>query len=62
MLAFLLRTGRQGQNAVDLDREVINKFDGHHRLMSTTSKIFDLFEYLSVLLSDLPCQEFNTSI
>lgn len=42
LLAILLRTGRQGQNAIALAREMINKFGGLHGLMSTTPE--DLLE------------------
>lgn len=38
LLAILLRTGRQGQNAIDLAREIISKFGGLNGLMSTTSE------------------------
>jgi len=38
LLAILLRTGRQGQNAIALAREMIVKFGGLHGLMSTTSE------------------------
>ncbi len=38
LLAILLRTGRQGQNAISLAREMINKFGGLHGLMATTSE------------------------
>ena len=38
LLAILLRTGRQGQKAIALAREMIVKFGGLHGLMSTTSE------------------------
>ena len=38
LLAILLRTGRQGQNAIDLAREIIGEFDGLHVLMSATQE------------------------
>ncbi len=34
LLAILLRTGRQGQNAIELAREVIEKFGGISGLLS----------------------------
>ncbi|MFH1932510.1 MAG: UPF0758 domain-containing protein [Pseudomonadota bacterium] len=37
LLAILLRTGRQGQNAIDLAREMIGEFDGLNGLMAATS-------------------------
>ena len=40
LLAILLRTGRQGQNAIALAREMIVKFGGLNGLMSTTSEGF----------------------
>ena len=47
LLAILLRTGRHGQNAIDLAREMIVKFGGLHGLMSTTiESTRDLSEYL----------------
>jgi len=36
LLAILLRTGRQGLNAIALAREMINRFDGLDGLMSAT--------------------------
>ena len=36
LLAILLRTGRQGQNAIDLAREMLNTFGGIRGLLSTT--------------------------
>ncbi|MCK4390056.1 MAG: hypothetical protein KAV83_07460 [Desulfobacterales bacterium] len=36
VLAILLRTGRQGQNAIALAREMINKFGGLNGLMTAT--------------------------
>jgi len=42
LLAILLRTGRQGHNAIDLAREMIDKFGGLHELMSATYE--DLWE------------------
>ena len=38
LLAIFLRTGRQGQTAIDLAREMIVKFGGLNGLMSTTSE------------------------
>jgi DNA repair protein RadC len=38
LLAILQRTGRQGQNAIALAREMINKFGGLHGLMAATSE------------------------
>jgi len=38
LLAILLRTGRQGQNAIALAREMKVKFGGVNGLMSTTSE------------------------
>jgi len=38
LLAILLRTGRQGLNAIALVREAMNRFGGLHGLMSTTSE------------------------
>ena len=37
LLAILLRTGRQGQNAIDLAREMIVKFGGLNGLRAATS-------------------------
>jgi len=37
LLAILLRTGRQGQNASALAREMIGEFDGLNGLMAATS-------------------------
>jgi len=37
LLAILLRTGRQGKNAITLAREMINRFGGLNGLMMTTS-------------------------
>ena len=37
LLAILLRTGRQGQNAIDLAREMIGEFDGLNGLRAATS-------------------------
>jgi DNA repair protein RadC len=42
LLAILLRTGRQGHNAIALAREMIDKFGGLHGLMAATSE--DLME------------------
>jgi len=42
VLAILLRTGRQGQNAIALAREMINKFGGLNGLMTATCE--DLLE------------------
>ena len=42
LLAILLRTGRQGQNAIALARETINTFGGLHGLMTATQE--DLLE------------------
>jgi len=39
LLAILLRTGRQGQNAIALDREMINKFG---RLLGLIASTFDV--------------------
>ena len=36
LLAILLRTGRQGQDAVALAREMLTKFGGYRGLMSAT--------------------------
>jgi DNA repair protein RadC len=36
LLAILLRTGRQGQDAVALSREMLTRFDGFHGLMLAT--------------------------
>ena len=38
VLAILLRTGRQGQNAIALAREMINKFGGLNGLMTATQE------------------------
>jgi DNA repair protein RadC len=38
LLAILLRTGRQGQNAIALAREMINRFGGLNWLMMATSE------------------------
>ncbi|MBW2112350.1 MAG: DNA repair protein RadC [Deltaproteobacteria bacterium] len=38
LLAILLRTGRQGQSAVALAREIINRFEGLRGLMAATSE------------------------
>ncbi len=38
LLAIVLRTGRQGQSAIDLAREMMSKFGGLNGLMSTTSE------------------------
>ena len=38
LLAILLRTGRQGQNAIALAREIISKFGGLYGLMLITSE------------------------
>ena len=40
LLAILLRTGRKGQNAVALAREMIDRFSGLHGLMSATQDDF----------------------
>ena len=37
LLAILLRTGRQGQNAIDLAREMIGEFDRLNGLRAATS-------------------------
>ena len=42
LLAILLRTGRQGQNAIALAREMINRFGGLNGLMAATQE--DLLE------------------
>ena len=42
LLAILLRTGRHGQNAIALAREMINKFGGLNGLMTATQE--DLLE------------------
>ncbi|MBW2115333.1 MAG: DNA repair protein RadC [Deltaproteobacteria bacterium] len=38
LLAILLRTGRQGQNAIDLAREMIGEFGGLNGLISATQE------------------------
>ena len=38
LLAILLRIGRQGQNAIALAREMINKFGGLNESMMATSE------------------------
>ncbi len=38
LLAILLRTGRQGKNAIALAREMISRFGGLNGLMMTTSE------------------------
>ena len=38
LLAILLRTGRQGKNAIALAREMINRFGGLNGLMMTTQE------------------------
>ena len=38
LLAILLRTGRQGKNAIALAREMINRFGGLNRLMMATQE------------------------
>jgi len=38
LLAILLRTGRQGQNAIALARETISRFGGLNGLMMTTQE------------------------
>ena len=36
LLAIILRTGRQGQNAIALAREIIGEFDGLNGLRAAT--------------------------
>jgi DNA repair protein RadC len=39
LLAILLRTGRQGQNAIALARETINKFGGLHDMCKSQAQM-----------------------